>query len=200
MVSVDWFGPTGSQGLDIKMYHYLYFSNLFGAVDLVRDYSKALGEAADLEETIKRGFANADDYLYARELRNAIVHRGFDPATAGHAQDKMLFILCPPAVQDRAGKKSYGCSFTYTVQLAEYCSRIVNGAIFTFMESHGFFEPGKFTLTKEDTLEAVKASTAMPDWAKAMAEQAFANIDFPQMAAAMEATRIKNLKKLLGQG
>jgi hypothetical protein len=26
--------PIGSQALDIKMYHYLYFSNLFGAVDL----------------------------------------------------------------------------------------------------------------------------------------------------------------------
>jgi hypothetical protein len=25
--------PVGSQGLDIKMYHYLYFSNLFGAID-----------------------------------------------------------------------------------------------------------------------------------------------------------------------
>jgi hypothetical protein len=68
--------PTGSQGLDIKMYHYLYFSNLFGAVDLVRDYIKAIGEKVDFEENIKQGFGNDDDYQYARELRNAIVHRG----------------------------------------------------------------------------------------------------------------------------
>jgi hypothetical protein len=68
------------------MYHYLYFSNLFGAVDLVCDYSSAIGEKAVFEANIKRGFGNADDYQYARELRNAIVHRGLDPAAAAHAK------------------------------------------------------------------------------------------------------------------
>ncbi len=40
--------PTGSQALDIKMYHYLYFSNLFGAVDIVRDYSREIGERVEM--------------------------------------------------------------------------------------------------------------------------------------------------------
>ena len=30
------------------MYHYLYFSNLFGAVDIVRDYSREIGERVEM--------------------------------------------------------------------------------------------------------------------------------------------------------
>jgi len=190
--------PIGSQGLDIKMYHYLYFSNLFGAVDIVRDHSKEIREKADFEEVIRRGFGNADDYQYARELRNAIVHRGLNPASAGHADDKILYMLCPPIVSDRAGKKHYSCTFLYTVQLAECCNQIVNAAIFEFLDSHDFLKSAEMTVSKEKTLEAVNNSTAMPDWAKAMAAQAFDNIDFEQMATTIAETRINHLKDLLG--
>jgi hypothetical protein len=53
-------------------------------------------------------------------------------------------------------------------------------------------------VSKEETLEAVKDSTAMPDWAKAMATQTLDNIDFAQMAVTIATTRIKHLKELLG--
>ncbi|MGA3091804.1 MAG: hypothetical protein ABSD75_24615 [Terriglobales bacterium] len=190
--------PIGSQALDIKMYHYLYFSNLFGAVDLVCDYGKEIGEKADFEEAIRLGFGNTNDYLYGRELRNAIVHRGLDPAAAGHADNNVLFILCPSEVHDRWGKKKYSCTFKYTVQLAECCNRIVNAGIFEFLDVHGFLNRDGPVINKEETLEAIKNAEAMPDWAKAMAVQAFDNIDFAEMTATIAATRIEHLKDLLG--
>ncbi len=165
----------------------------------MRDHISDIGEKADLEESIKQSFGKADDYLYARELRNAIVHRGLDPAAAAHADNNLLFILCPPNVQDRGGRKNYSCTFKYTVQLAECCNRLVNTAILEFVDSHGFLEPGKFTFTKEDTLEAVKTTTAMPDWAKAMAAVAFEQLDFTAMALKIAETRVRHLKELLGQ-
>lgn len=189
--------PTGSQGLDIKMYHYLYFSNLFGAVDLVRDYISAIGEKAVFEETIKQRFGSTDDYQYARELRNAIVHRGLDPAAAGHAANNVLLILCPSGVQDRTGKKSYSCTFRYTIQLAECCDLIVNKAIYEFLDSHDFLNPNGKTANREETLEAIDKTAVMPDWAKAMARQAFETIDFDQMVATMTTTRIKHVRELL---
>jgi hypothetical protein len=190
--------PIGSQGLDIKMYHYLYFSNLFGAVDIVRDHSEEIGEKANFEEGIRRGFGNNDDYQYARELRNAIVHRGLDPAAAGHADDKILYVLCPATITDRDEKKSYSCTFRYTAQLAERCNRIVNAAIFEFLDSHDYLNPAGITVNKEKTLEAVNNATAMPDWARAMAAQAFDAIDFGQMATTIAETRTNHLKDLLG--
>ena len=190
--------PVGSQGLDIKMYHYLYFSNLFGAIDITRDYGRKIDEQSDIEETVRKSFGDTDDYQYARELRNAIVHRGIDPAAAGHADTKVLYILCPQGVTDRTGKKKLSCTLQYTVQLAERCNQIVNPVILGFLEKHGFLVSRGMIAKKEETLKAVQDASVMPDWAKAMAVQAFDQMDFDQMAATMEETRIKHIKELLG--
>ena len=192
--------PTGSQGLDIKMYHYLYFSNLFGAVDLVRDYSKAIGEKVDFDEKIRLGFVNANDYQYARELRNAIVHRGVDPAAAGHSVDNLLFVICPSIVQDRSGRKSYSSTFKYTTELAEDCNRIVDAVIFEFADRHGFLIPDRVAVSKEERLKFITETAVMPDWAKAMATQALETVGVQQMLATIPATRVQHLKDLLGQG
>lgn len=191
--------PIGSKGLDIKMYHYLYFSNLFGAIDVTRDYGQKIGEQSDIEETIRKSFGTTDDYQYARELRNAIVHRGIDPAAAGHADDKVLYILCPPGVTDRKGKKSLFCTLQYTVQLAARCNQVVNPVILKFLEKHGLLDASGMTMNKEETLKAVQDASAMPDWAKAMAVQAFDQTDFDLMAASVPETRIKRAKELLGR-
>jgi len=47
--------PVGSHLLDIRMHHYLYFSNLFGGVDLVRDYLRPVGEEAAFHDAVKGG-------------------------------------------------------------------------------------------------------------------------------------------------
>jgi hypothetical protein len=190
--------PVGSQGLDIKMYHYLYFSNLFGAIDITRDYGREIGEKSDIEETISKGFGSTDDYQYARELRNAVVHRGIDPAAAGHADKEILYILCPPGVTDRAGKKNLSCTLKYTVQLAGRCNEIVNPVISKFLEKHGFLASGQVTANKTDTLKAIADAPAMPNWAKAMAVEAFDKIDFDQLVSTIADARIKRVKELLG--
>lgn len=191
--------PHGSLLLDIKMYHYLYFANLFGAVDIVRDYIKARGERLVFDDRVSQAFPRSDDYRYARELRNAIVHRGLDPAAAAHSDNNFLYVLCPSNVTNQSGTASYSCSFQYTVQLAECCNSAVNAALFEFLESHGFLEPGHATIPKDQALEFIRNSPAMPDWAKAMAAQAFEQLDFNQLTNAVATTRIGNLRTLLGR-
>ncbi len=191
--------PVGSQGLDIKMYHYLYFSNLFGAIELVRDFARKMDGQPDIEDAIRSGFGGNDDYTYARELRNAIIHRGIDPAAAGHADGQVLYVLCPPGVTDRAGKKNLSCSFKYTVQLADRCNQAANPVILEFLERNGFLAAGGMSAGKEDTLKAIEESTAMPDWAKAMAVQAIGQMDYGQLAATIAETRINEVKALLGR-
>lgn len=179
-------------------YHYLYFSNLFGAIEIARDYEKETCAALDLEETIRQGFGGTDDYRYARELRNSIIHRGIDPAAAGHAHGNFLQVLCPAVVTDRTGKKMFSSSFKYTVQLADCCNEVVNPVILRFLESNGFLVPDGMKADKQETLKAIRDSTAMPDWAKALAMQSFEGIDFDHMAADIAETRIKRVKELLG--
>jgi hypothetical protein len=188
--------PRGSQGVDLKMYHYLYFSNLFGAIDIVRDYRRSIGETADFDEEVRSRFANHNDYQYARELRNSIVHRGLDPAAAGHADDTLLYVLCPPFVRNRSGK-AFSCSFEYTVQLAEQCNSAASAAIYEFLHDQGFLDPVANAVNKAETLDAIKDSSTMPDWAKRMALQALGKLNFEQMATTIAATRVANLKQLL---
>jgi hypothetical protein len=89
---------TGSQQpLDIQMYHYLYFSNLLGAVDYVRDFLYSTDIISNFDMQLGR-----DNYSYIRELRNSVVHRGFNPtALAGVTDENHLFVFCPPVVNDR---------------------------------------------------------------------------------------------------
>ena len=189
--------PIGSLPQDIKMYHYLYFSNLLGAVDLVDDFVRALGKISAFSVGLEHGFSGQIDFKYVRELRNAIVHRGLDPAAAGHANDNVILVLCPPHVCDRAGHRTYTCTFKYTTELAECCNRVVNTAIFEALETNGFLSSGKLIVSKEQVLDDIKCSTAMPDWAKSMAQNALDDMDFDKAAAKLEETRIKRLKALL---
>ena len=190
--------PMGSHPLDMKIHHYLYFSNLFGSIDLVGDYLGSVGEKAAFYDAVKRGFAGTDNYEYARQLRNGAIHRGFDPSASGHADGAIVKPLCPAKVYDRDGGKSYTCTFRYTVELANSCNQISNPAIFEALDRHGFLDPGRHLVSKEETMESVRLSAAMPDWAKAMAQVAFNKMDYDRVAAEMATTRINQVKNLLG--
>jgi len=180
------------------MHHYLYFSNLFGAIDLMHDYCKEVGLATDFEATVKQCFPITGDYQYARELRNAIVHRGFDPAGAGHMDGEILCVLCPPVVHNRSGKSMYSCSFTYTVQLAAQCNQIVNTAILESLETHRLLNPREMMVSKEAAQRAVSDTPVMPYWAKAMALKAFDELNFAEISETIATGRVRHLKELLG--
>jgi hypothetical protein len=148
----------GSQDpLDIQMYHYLYFSNLLGAVDYVRDYIDCSDIITNFE--IRLG---GQDYSYLRELRNSVVHRGLNPTPlAGVTDEGHLFVFCPPVVNDRKMSKNYRCSFAYTVELAEHCNSISNKVIFQALDGCGFFNRNDGPASKEEALDASRVLLTM---------------------------------------
>lgn len=93
--------PHGSQLFDVRMYHSLYFANLLSALDHVSDHLKN-NKPARLAfiNQVENDFGDPDNRksTYVRELRNAIVHRGFDPSPSGHSDGTTLRVLCPPTV------------------------------------------------------------------------------------------------------
>src|SRR6266404_2208475 len=140
----------GSQEpLDIQMYHYLYFSYLLGAVDYVDDYLNSVNIITIFEAALGH-----DNYSYIRELRNSVVHRGLNPtALAGVTDQNHLFVFCPPVVNDRKMRKSYTCTFAYTVELAEYCNTASNTVIFQALDGCGLFNRSDLP-TKEEAFDA----------------------------------------------
>jgi hypothetical protein len=134
--------------LDTRMYHYLYFSNLLGAVDYVNDYLNSFNIIANFEAELGH-----DNYSYIRELRNSVVHRGFNPApVAGVTDENHVFVFCPPVINDRKMSKSYTCTFAYTVELAVYCNNTSNKVIFQALDGCGLFNRSDLP-TKAEALD-----------------------------------------------
>lgn len=71
--------PVGSNLIDLRMHHYLYFTSLFGAIELVRDYLPDASTKDAFDEHLRKGFPSAGDYFYARELRNGMVVSAHPP-------------------------------------------------------------------------------------------------------------------------
>lgn len=191
--------PRGSHPFDIRMHHALYFVNLVSAVDHVSDHLR--GDEPTRRAFIDRiedGFRDTQNYKYVRELRNAIIHRGLDPTAAGHADDTTVYVLCPAAVQDRGSKNDYTCTFKYTVELATHCNAVINAAITDALDRLDLFNVAKHMISEADICAAINNSAAMPEWAKALARKAVEEMDYPTLAADLAATRIKQMRNLLG--
>ncbi len=131
-------------------------------------------------------------------MRHAVVHRGFDPAASGHADGTIVKVLCPAKVYNQCGNTSYTCAFQYTVELADHCNQVVNPAIFEVLDRRGFLDPKQHLVSKEETVEAIRNTREMPDWAKAMAQKAVGEMDFDRIAIEIAATRVKQMKTFLG--
>jgi hypothetical protein len=188
--------PHGSNGFDLRMHHSLFFVNLMSAVDHISDClkdNKAILDA--FKDQISGGFENSD-YNYVRELRNSVVHRGFDPSAAGHSDQTTLHVLCPATVEDRKGN-TYSCSFKYLVELAQKCREVIDPAITNVLEGLDLFNPQLHKPNRAETMNAIDSATEMPDWAKALAKQAFERMDFADAASKMAKSRVDNMRKLL---
>jgi hypothetical protein len=189
--------PHGSNAFDLRMHHSLFFVNLMSAVDHVADYLKDNKANPDaFIDRIKDGFGKGDDYNYVRELRNSVVHRGFDPSAAGHSDQTILHILCPAAVEGRNGR-TYSCSFKYLGELAQKCREAIDPAISNVLEGLNLFNPQLHEANRTETMNAIESATEMPDWAKVLAKQAFDQMDFADVAQKVAKSRIDNMRKLL---
>jgi hypothetical protein len=145
---------------------------------------------------ITGGFGKNDDYKYVRELRNSVVHRGFDPSAVGYSDGTIVRVLCPVTVEDRDEKK-YSCSFKYLFELAQKCREVIDPAITDVLEELNLFDPQLHEPNRAETMNAVDSSTVMPDLAKALAKQAFDRINFEDAASRLAKSRIDNMRKLL---
>lgn len=174
--------PVGSNLIDLKMYHCLYFTNLFGAVEIVQDYLSIPAEKNAFEDHLQQGFPNPGDYPYARELRNSIVHRGLDPTMQGVQRDNLVFALCPPLVFKRNSGEGYVCSTSLLVDLAAACNKASNMAILKVIEREGLLDAASHILEQEPIFETFGEESHIPDWAEDMAEDAFATMVFEGVA------------------
>lgn len=100
---------TNEQAQDLRVHYSNYFVNLLSAIELIsqgptpgeQSFSAALDAAYSFTEFP----SGAENYGYIRELRNAIVHRGLDIASAVHFAADVPLLVAPHTIANRSGNR-----------------------------------------------------------------------------------------------
>jgi hypothetical protein len=74
---------------------------------------------------------------------------------------------------------------------------VTDPAISDVLEGLNLFDPQLHEPNRAETMNALESATEMPDWAKALARQAFDRMDFADVASEVAKSRVDNMRKLL---
>lgn len=185
---------------DMRIHYSGYFQNLVAAIDLVRD-TKSLQPNNDIEARLKSrlvfsGFSDGEaNYLYIRELRNSVIHRGLDITSAAQFDGTFPMVLAAPKVQNPSGTKTYASFDKYLLHVIAKCEAVIGPTIRECLDDAGLFQATIDTTAAEiEYREAVEQSHVMSDHHKALAR----SIEFePEWAVAAHEATMVNLRKML---
>ena len=65
------------------------------------------------------------------------------------------------------------------------------------LEGLNLFDPKLHKPNRSETMNGIDSSTAIPDWAKELAKQAFTQMDFERVAAEVAKSRVDKMRTLL---
>jgi hypothetical protein len=158
---------------DIRIYYSLYLANLMSATEMLleKEYPFSQDFKQELEASLSfSSFTDGENnYAYLRELRNAVIHRGFDICNAAHIKDDMPLMIPPQSIDNRSGKKSYSAFGFYLLEMISKCEDTIGPLIKRHLQSKGLLQP--FFTQEQLAAEAkvhLSSSVVIPDWVKNM--------------------------------
>ena len=98
---------AGADGFQMRMHHSLYLTSLVSAFEIACVSFKAPYRKALFDELRTKEYDGEHVYNYVRELRNAVVHRGFDLTTRGVGTDGSVFIVAPSVAANESGSRRF---------------------------------------------------------------------------------------------
>jgi hypothetical protein len=128
-------------------------------------------------------FSNATDgesnFLYLRELRNSIVHRGLDVTQAATFHGDFPVVVAPLRVTNPAGTKQYESFVAPLLIMVRLCEATIGPEIAKHLEAIGYLEHA----TSQEEMErlakqAIDESTILPPWAKDGAREHVETFDY----------------------
>lgn len=177
---------TAEAAEDLRIHYSSYFIALMSAADLLTEDASMNGGA--FKESLEATFGAMDtphaagNYLYVRELRNAIVHRGLDIASGAHFASDFPLLVAPNPVTSRDGAQKYSAFGFYLLEIVEGCEAVVGPTIQAHLDSLGIMDKEPDTeASAEEARQFIQASAAMPDWVKKMAPECLHVVDWKVM-------------------
>ena len=172
---------------DLRLYYSQYFASLVSAVEFLSDnknypFYKEFVSSLHQSFIFEKFTDGEKNYSYIRELRNSIVHRGYDISSASHFINYFPLLIAPLVTKNPTGLKQYPAIGFYLIEVIEICEKLIGNIIATHIES---FANKLLVLTDIELLEQSKQfvidSVVMPDWVKQQALTFFENEDFSKI-------------------
>ncbi|HEX5330050.1 hypothetical protein, partial [Sulfuricurvum sp.] len=134
------------------------------------------------------------NYNYLRELRNSIVHRGYDITCASHFNDNFPMLLAPESIPNRNANEEYLAFGLYIIELIEKIESVIGDIIFDHVQIIDLY---KQTYTTEEQIELlVKFITKIkfiPESVRKMAQEEIPKIDFSKI----NSDKFSNFEKII---
>ena len=183
----------------LRLYYSQYFVSLLSAVEFLLDnkypfhveFKVSLIEGLTFEDA-----ANGEVYYsYLRELRNSIVHRGYDLTSAAHFANNFPMFVLPQKVKNQSGQKEYLAPRKYLIELIYICELMIGNIIADHLDIYASQLP---SLSAEEKLAELKEFVAndsiMPHWVKEEAlkyvnSEEFKKLDFDETQAVLNLLR-----------
>lgn len=86
-----------AEGDNLRLYYGLYIESVLAALYYMKDHQFFSNKKID-------ELLTPEYHLYFRELRNSIVHRGYDVSKAGNLINDIVFVRTPVDITDKNGK------------------------------------------------------------------------------------------------
>lgn len=171
---------------DIRVFYSLYLANLLSATEMLleKEYPFSQDFKQELEAAVS--FPNhpngESNYSYLRELRNAVIHRGFEISSSAYVKDDVPLIIAPQSIENRSGNKSYSAFGFSLLEMISLVESVIGKLIESHLNAKGLLQS---LSTQQEMAAETKAYLAdaveIPDRVKKMASSHIDKLDQEQM-------------------
>jgi len=180
---------------DTQIAYGIYFNSLTALIDFTKNKIENLALNNDklsvLEQNLISIVGSDNNYRYIRELRNSIVHRGYDVLKMAYMY-KNIMVPASPAILNKHNSKSPISYQSFMPSLFEIVkvTEKINPFIYTYCDNNSLL--GFHPRTEKELEFEIQNSPYIPDYAKQLAK--FSHVDIDALNKGLEEkynTRIK---------
>jgi len=162
---------------ELRIAYSNYFTSLMAAIEVLleKSYKNRDLFCAELYASLTfDGKSGEDCYNYMRELRNSIVHRGYDISSGAVFSGNFPILIAPSEIPNKSGITSYGAFGESIIEIIGKVESVI-GNIFLkhIQEKNLFAQTYSDAEKKKMIIKIIPKIPHMPQWAKDMAINAF---------------------------
>ena len=176
------------QSEEMQIMYGIYFNSLISLIEYIKNEFKQ----QDIINICYQLYGSQNNYMYIRELRNSIIHRGLNVANAVTKLVKFNIVVpfAPIEVINQSGQRIYTKFVDNLFQLVVLCEQI-NSYIYQICSKLNLLEYKP--MTKELREKRIKEDPFIPQYAKEMSKNC--ELDYNEINSNLKRIHEERIKK-----